>query len=72
MAILAAVLYFPTVLADQTGHFSGLRPPRAIELIELIAAVVAPVLIGAGLWRVSELNADAGNGRSNEATGCWY
>lgn len=60
VAILAAALYFPTGLADQTGLFSSVRPPPAISLIELIQAVVALILIGAGLWRVTELNAGRG------------
>jgi len=49
VAALAAVLNFPTVAAHKTGPFSGLRPPPAIEVIELIAAVVALIPIGAGL-----------------------
>lgn len=60
VAILAAVLYFPTVVADQAGHFSSLRPPPAIELIELIQAVVALILIGAALWGVRQLNEGRG------------
>jgi CHASE2 domain-containing sensor protein len=47
-AIVAAVLYFPAVIAEQTGHFSALRPPAAIELIELLQAAVALVLVGVG------------------------
>jgi len=47
-AIVAAFLYFPAVLAEQTGHFSSLRPPAAIESIELVQVVVALAVIGVG------------------------
>lgn len=50
VARLAAVLYFPAVLAEQTGNFSSLRPPAAIEVIELVQVVVALILVGAGIW----------------------
>ncbi len=49
-AIASAVLYFPAVLAEQTGHFSSVRPPGAIEVVELIQAAVALILLGAGVW----------------------
>jgi CHASE2 domain-containing sensor protein len=49
-AIVAAVLYFPAVIAEQTGHFSDVRPPAAIERIELLQAAVALVLVGVGFW----------------------
>ena len=48
-AIVAAVLYFPAAIADQTGHFSSLRPPTAIEVIELLQGVIALILVGGGL-----------------------
>lgn len=46
IAIVAAVLYFPAVLAEQTGHFSSVRPPAAIEVVELVQAVIALIVIG--------------------------
>ena len=49
-AIVAAVLYFPAVLAEQTGHFSSVRAPAAIEAVELIQAAVALILVGVGTW----------------------
>lgn len=52
IAIIAAVLYFPAVLAEQTGHFSSVRAPAAIESVELIQAAVAVILVGAGIWTV--------------------
>ena len=36
IAIAAAVLFLPAFLAEQTGHFSSLQAPPAIELIELV------------------------------------
>lgn len=50
VAIVAAVLYFPAMLAEQTGHFSSLRPPTGIERLELVQAVVAILVIGFGFW----------------------
>src|ERR1700694_4759929 len=50
LAIVAAALYFPAALVDQTGLFSSLRPPPAIARIELAQAVVALVVIGLGAW----------------------
>ena len=49
-AIVAAVLYFPAVLAEQTGHFSSVHAPAAIETVELIQTAVALLVIGAGIW----------------------
>jgi hypothetical protein len=48
--VIAGVLYFPVMLADQTGNFSSLRPPAAIAGIELVQAVMALAAIGVGLW----------------------
>jgi hypothetical protein len=50
VAIVAALLYFPAVLAEQTGHFSSIQAPTAIERIELVQVVVALVVIGVGAW----------------------
>src|SRR5487761_511353 len=50
VAIVAAVLYFPAAIADQTGLFSSLRPPPPIAVIELVQAVVAVAVIGLGAW----------------------
>jgi hypothetical protein len=45
LPILAAVLYVPGLVADQTGHLSKLPHPTAIFWVELIQAVIALVLI---------------------------
>jgi hypothetical protein len=50
VAMIAAVLYFPAFLAEQTGHFSSLRAPAAIEFVEVLQAVVALVALGIALW----------------------
>jgi hypothetical protein len=52
VAIVAAVLYFPAVLAEQTGNFSSIHAPAAIETVELIQAVVALIVIGVGIWTI--------------------
>jgi predicted transporter len=44
------VLYFPAVLAEQTGHFSSIQAPAAIEVVELIRTAVALILVGVGIW----------------------
>ena len=49
-AILAAVLFFPAFLAEQTGHFSSISAPPAIEGVEIVQTVVAVVVIGLALW----------------------
>ena len=49
VAIVAAVLYLPAFLTEQTGNFSSLPPPTGIEVIELVQAVVAVIVIGLGL-----------------------
>ncbi len=45
VAIVAAILYFPAFIADQTGYFSSLQPPNAISVLEIVQAVVALVTI---------------------------
>jgi hypothetical protein len=50
LAIIAAVLYSPAVLAEQTGHFSSVHAPAAIETVELIQTAVALILVGVGIW----------------------
>jgi hypothetical protein len=45
LAIIAGILYFPAFLAEQAGYFSSLRPPIAIETLEIIQAIVSIVMI---------------------------
>jgi hypothetical protein len=49
LAIVAAVLYYPAFLTEQTGTFSSLPAPTAIERIEIVQAVVALIAIGVGM-----------------------
>jgi hypothetical protein len=50
VAIVAAVLYFPAFVAEQTGHFSTLRTPAPIEAVELVQAVVALLAVFLAVW----------------------
>ena len=45
IAIIAGILYFPAFLTEQAGYFSSLRPPIAIETLEIIQALVSIVMI---------------------------
>jgi hypothetical protein len=45
LAIIAGILYFPAFLAEQAGYYSSLRPPIAIETLEIIQALVSIVMI---------------------------
>ncbi len=50
VAIVAAALDFPALIADQTGHLSSLRPPIGIAWVELGEAIVAVLVIGISFW----------------------
>jgi hypothetical protein len=50
MAIVAAILFYPAVLAELTGHFSSFRPPTGIAWIEQVQSVVALIAIAISLW----------------------
>jgi len=45
LAFIAGILYFPAFLAEQAGYFSSLRPPIAIETLEIVQALVSIVMI---------------------------
>ena len=49
VAIIAAALYVPAFLLEQTGHFSSLQAPAAIEVVEWVQFVVVIVAIGLSL-----------------------
>ena len=59
LAVTAGVLYFPVMVADQSGGFSSLRPPAAISDVEWVEAIVALAAVGVGAWM---------NGRNAGAT----
>ncbi len=44
-ALLAAVLFLPAFIAEQTGNFSAVRPPVAIERVEIVQVVVAVIVV---------------------------
>jgi hypothetical protein len=50
LAVIAGVLYFPVMLADQTRAFSSLRPPAAIAGVEWVEAIVALAAVSVGGW----------------------
>jgi hypothetical protein len=49
LAIVAGILYFPAFLAEQAGYFSSLRPPIAIETLEIVQTLVSIVMMLAAL-----------------------
>ena len=53
VAIVAAILFLPAFLSEQTGRFSALAAPTGIEVIEWVQALVVVVTIGLGIavWR---------------------
>jgi hypothetical protein len=50
VAIVAAVLYLPAYVAERAGLFSALRPPLAIERVEVVQVIVAIIVGGVGFW----------------------
>lgn len=53
LAIIAGILFLPAVITEQAGYFSSLRPPIAIETLEIVQAVVslATILVAASISR---------------------
>jgi hypothetical protein len=64
LAIVAALLYYPAFLTEQTGTFSSLPAPTAIDRLELVQAVVAAIAIGIGFWMLRAASAREATGRS--------
>ncbi len=52
--IIGSILYFPAVIADQTGQFSSLSPPAGISYVEIIEALVAIGIIILGALILQE------------------
>ena len=50
VAMVAAVLFLPAFIAEQTRSFSALNPPAAIEAIEVVQVLVVVVVVVAALW----------------------
>jgi hypothetical protein len=53
IAIIAGILYFPAFLTEQAGYFSSLKPPIAIETLEIVHALVsiAMILVALSVFR---------------------
>jgi len=45
VAIVAALLYCPAAIVGQSGHFSAVKPPAAIQAVELVQVVVAAIVL---------------------------
>jgi hypothetical protein len=45
LTIIAGILFLPAVITEQAGYFSSLRPPIAIETLEIVQALVSLVMI---------------------------
>jgi len=41
LGIIGSILFFPAMIADQTGQFSNLSPPAGIIYVEIAEAIVA-------------------------------
>lgn len=59
IAVIAAVLFLPGLLADQSGNFSRLHPPPAIFWLEWVQALVVAAVIVLSLRAPSERTAEA-------------
>jgi hypothetical protein len=44
-AMIAGILFLPAIIAEQAGYFSSLRPPVAIETVELAQTLVSLMTI---------------------------
>jgi hypothetical protein len=53
IAIIAGILYFPAFPTEQAGYFSSLKPPIAIETLEIVQALVsiAMILVALSVYR---------------------
>ncbi len=54
LAIVGVILFFPAFAADQTGHFSSLRPPMGIVYVEIVQAVVALIAVALAIRVLQE------------------
>jgi hypothetical protein len=41
LAIIAGILFLPALITEQAGYFSSLRPPAAIETVEIVQTVIS-------------------------------
>ena len=57
LGIIGSILFFPAMIADQTGQFSNLSPPTGIIYVEIVEAIVAISIIVLGallFWEKTE------------------
>lgn len=45
LAMIGSILFFPVILADQSGLFSSLSPPNTISYLEVVLALELIVVI---------------------------
>lgn len=45
LAVVAGIFFLPAFLTEQAGDFSSLRPPVAIETVEILQALVSIIMI---------------------------
>ena len=45
LAVVAGIFFLPAFLTEQAGDFSSLRPPVAIETVEIVQALVSIITI---------------------------
>ena len=52
-AMVAGILYLPAFITEQAGYFSSLRPPIAIETLEIVQTLVsiAMILVALSVYR---------------------
>jgi hypothetical protein len=50
IGLIAAVLFLPAFLEEQTGHFSSLPAPTGIEAVEIVQAGVSVIVIALSVW----------------------
>jgi len=54
LGIIGSILFFPAMIADQTGQFSNLSPPTGIIYVEIVEAIVAVSIIVLGTLLLQE------------------
>ena len=54
LGIIGSILFFPAMIADQTGQFSNSSPPTGIVYVEIVEAIVAISIIVLGTLLIRE------------------
>ncbi len=45
LGIIAGILFLPAFITDQAGYFSSLKPPIAIETVEIVQTLFSLIAI---------------------------